>query len=99
MGNTWNKTTSLWEVDTAETLVTKAPGMTTVWVQKIVMYPNAADDTIVFQDSSGADAIKLKAGATDESPVHIDFGEKGRKVQGLTCSALSTSVTADVYLK
>jgi len=99
MGNTWNKTTSLWEVSETGTLASVAPGMTTAWVQKIVMYPNAADDTITFQDSAAADAIKLKAGATDTSPVHIDFGEKGRKVQGLTCSALSTSVTADVYLK
>jgi len=99
MANAWNKTTSLWKVDTAETLVTKAPGLTTAWVLKVVMIPNAANDAITFQDSAAADAIYLKAGATDTSPVQIDFGEKGRRIQGLTCSALSTSVVAYVYLK
>jgi len=99
MANSWKKTTSLWYVDTAETLVTKAPGLTTAWVLKVVMIPNAANDAITFNDSSGDTAIYLKAGATDASPVQIDFGEKGRRVQGLTCASLSTSVVAYVYLK
>ena len=102
MANVWNKTTMLWKVDTAETLVAKAPGMNTVWVAKVVMIPNAANDAITFQDSAGGDAIYLKAGASDTSPVEIDFsaenGGRGRRVYGLTCSALSTSVVAYVYL-
>ena len=102
MANVWNKTTNLWKVDTAETLVTKAPGLNNVWVSKIVMIPNAADDAITFQDSASADAFYLKAGATDESPVELDFsgenGGKGRRVYGLKCSALSTSVVAYVYI-
>ena len=99
MSNAYHKTTRVWYVDTAETLATKAPGLTTAWVRKIVMIPAAADDTIVFQDSAAANAILMKAGATDESPVQIDFGDKGKRVQGLTCSSLSTSVVAYVYLK
>jgi hypothetical protein len=102
MANVFNKTSMLWKVDTAETLVTKAPGMNTAYVSKVVMIPNAANDAITFQNSAGEDSIYLKAGATDTSPVHIDFSNensgRGRRVYGLTCSALSTSVVAYVYL-
>ena len=100
MSNAYHKTTRLWYVDTAsEPLATKAPGQTTAWVRKIVMIPNAADDTIVFHDSAAANAIPMQAGASDASPVQIDFGDKGKRVQGLTCYSLSTSVVAYVYLK
>ena len=102
MANAFNKTTMLWEVDTAETLVTQAPGMNTAWVTKVVLIPNSADDAITFQDSASADAIYLKAGATDESPVAIDFSSenngRGRRIYGLKCSAISTSAKAYVYL-
>ena len=99
MANSYHKTTRLWYVDTAETLVTKAPGLTTAWVRKVVMIPNANDDAITFQDSASANAIYLKAGASDTSPVQIDFGDKCKRIEGLTCSARSTSVVAYVYLR
>jgi hypothetical protein len=92
----------LWEVDTAETLVTKAAGMNKAWVVKVVLYPNANTDTITLQNTASEDFIKLKADTSTTAPVEIDFsaenGGKGRPVYGLKCSAISTSATADVYL-
>jgi hypothetical protein len=99
MANSYKSTTRLWYVDTAETLATKAPDLTTAWVRKVVMVPNAADDAITFQDSASANAIYLKAGATDASPVQIDFGDRCKRIEGLKCSSLSTSVVAYVYLR
>ena len=96
---TWNKTTSLWEA-TANTdiLATDAPGLTTAWVHKIVYVPTTANHAVTFQDSADATAFYLKAGAGDASPVHIDFGNTGRRIEGLKCSAISSG-TAYVYMK
>jgi len=98
MANVFNKTTMLWEVTETGALTAIAPGLNTAWVKKIVMVPHAANDAINFQNASSEDAIYIKAGATDTSPVHLDFGDRGRRVYGLTCQAISTSAKAYVYL-
>jgi hypothetical protein len=96
---TFRSTTMLWEV-TANTdvLATDSPNLTTAWVHKIVYVPTTKDHAVTFQDSASATAFYLKAGATDASPVHIDFGDRGRRINGLKCSAISSG-TAYVYLK
>jgi len=99
MSNDYKETTRLWYVDTPAALATAAPGLTTAWVRKVVMIPANTDDTITFQDSKSANAIYMKAGATNASPVEIDFGDKCKRIEGLKCSGRSTGVVAYVYLK
>lgn len=101
MANTWNKTSMLWKVDSKDTnptLVALAPGFINPTVYDVVYIPNAADDAITFQTGDSEDAIYLKAGASDASPVHLPF-VGGRHVPGLKCTAISSSSVAYVYLK
>ena len=97
MANTFNTKTMVWKVTEAATLITEAPGLKVVWVKKVVFIPNAVDDDIVFQDTNSEDAIVLKAGASDASPIHINFDGLGKRVEGLTCSTYDAG-TAYVYL-
>ena len=100
MANVWNKTSMLWTVtskDTNPTLVALAPGFINPIVYDVVYVPSAADDAITFQTGDSEDAIYLKAGASDASPVHLPFSY-GRHVPGLKCTAISGG-TAYVYLK
>jgi len=97
MANTFNENTMVWTVTETATLITEAPNLNVAWVKKIVYIPSAADDDLVFQDTNSEDAIVLKAGASDASPIHINFDGRGRRVYGLTCSTYDGG-TAYVYL-
>lgn len=99
MSNAFRKSTMVWEVDTVATLVAVAPGLNSVWIKRIVYVPNTAGNSITFQSGSDENAIVLKAGATDTSPVTIDFDGLGRHINGLHCSARSEATDkAYVYL-
>ena len=99
MANAFRKSTLIWEVDTVAALTTVAPGFNNPTIREIVFIPNAASDSITFQSGSNENAIVLKAGASDASPVHLTFPE-GKRVPGLHCSArTSASDKAYVYLK
>ena len=99
MGNAFRSTTMVWEVDTAGTLVANAAGMYNAWVKRIVYIPTTAGNTVTFTDTNDAEAVVLKAGATDTSPVTITFDGRGRRIHGLQCSAISEGTdTAYVYL-
>ena len=100
MANVFNKSSLLWKVDSKDTnpaLTDLAPGIINPTVYDVVYVPSAADDAITFQTGSSEDAIYLKAGASDASPVHLPF-VGGRRVLGLKCTAISGG-TAYVYLK
>jgi hypothetical protein len=100
MANVWNKTSMLWKVDSKDTnaaLTDLAPGFINPIVYDVVYIPAAADNAVTFQTGSSEDAIVLKAGASDASPVHLPF-IGGRHVPGLKCTAI-TAGTVYVYLK
>jgi len=87
----------LWVVDAAGSLTTFTEQ---VRVMKVQLIPNATSDAVTFQDTNSKDAIYLKARATEVAPAEVDFsGEGGRLINGLKCSAISTSAKAYVYLK
>ena len=94
----WRKTALVWEVTDATALITVAAGFNNPTVRKIVYVPSAAADDLVFQNVSSENVIVLKAGAADASPIELDFGEKGKRIQGLTCSTIDGG-TAYVYLR
>ena len=97
MANTFNGDTLTWEVTETASLTTEAAQFKNPKIRKIVYIPSAADDDLVFQTGGSVNAIVLKAGASDASPIHVDFGEKGKRVAGIKCSTIDGG-TAYVYL-
>ena len=93
----WRKTSLVWEVTDATALTAVAATFDNPTVRKIVYVPSAASDDLVFQNGSSENVIVLKAGAADVSPIEVDFGEKGKRIPGLTCSTIDGG-TAYVYL-
>jgi len=73
-----------------------------VYVRKIVLYPNAANDAAVIQEygPTGAlrTAIRIKAGTANADLVSLDWGIKGRRLNGFVLASLSTSAVLDVYV-
>ncbi len=67
-------------------------------LERIIYVPSAADDDLVFKDKvSGTDMIVLKAGASDASPINIDW-PNGKRVPGMYMNTIDGG-TAYVYLK
>ena len=111
MSNTYNKQTRMWEIEGTGTLWTNTLGgvpSNTIgpkYITRVVFVPSSASDDMVIQEtSSSEDAIKLKAGASDASPVTIDFSAenngKGRRLVGAkvtTFDGTGTS-TAEIYI-
>lgn len=87
-----------WTLDTVAVIV--AVGIP-VTVRKIVFYPAAVNNVAVIQEylASGAlaTAMQIKAGPTAVDLVSLDFGPKGRKLNGFKLSTI-TAGTLDVYL-
>jgi len=109
MSTSYNAQTRMWEIDETGTLWTNtlgsAPSNTIgpKWVTRIVFFPSAVSDDIVFQDTtSSEDAIKMKAGPSDISPITLDFsaenGGKGRRFVGLKVSTIDGTSTANLYV-
>jgi len=93
----FRKNTLVWEVTGAASLTTTAPGFNVAVVRKIVYLPSAANDDLVFQNQDSENVIVLKAGAADASPIEVDFGERGKRIQGLKSTTIDGG-TAYVYL-
>ena len=95
--STYNTSTNMWEVDGTDTFEGFAR---TVIINRIIYIPSAAGDELVFQDTADSqNAIVLKAGASDASPIHLDLStEGGRRVNGLKCTTIDGG-TAYVYFK
>lgn len=96
MGNTEYSATGLWTVDSTGTPI--AAGKR-ILIDKIIYFPSAVNDDLVIHDSAGVRAIRLKAGASDISPVHVDFGVEGRPLNGLIIATIDGTSTADIYLR
>ena len=81
--------------------VIRAAG-TPVYVRKIVLYPNAASDAAVIQEY-GPDgvlrtAMRIKASATLVDLVSLDWGIRGRELNGFVLASISASAGLDVYV-
>jgi len=102
MTNAFRGATMVWEVNEAAALTVDNANLKSAWVKRIVYVPNTAGNQITFQSYDGTtntNAIVLKAGASDTSPVTIDFDGRGKRIYGLHCSAISSSSDiAYVYL-
>jgi len=92
--NVYNSATKLWTVDTPDTII--ASGKTVVVVQ-VIYFPAAVGNDLVIQDAEGNDAIILKAGATDASPVRWPAEPGGRTFNGLKIATISAGI-AYIYL-
>lgn len=94
----WRKTSLVWEVTDTTALTAVADDFANPTVKRIIYVPSAAGDDVVFQTGSSENAIVLKAGAADASPITVDFSPEGLRIPGLTCSTIDGG-TAYVYLK
>jgi hypothetical protein len=78
-----------WTLDTVA--VINAVGVSTI-IRRIVYYPAAVGDDAVIQEYSSAaalvDAMSIKAGPSDISPVTIDWGTEGRRFNGFKLSVI-----------
>ncbi|MCK4829687.1 hypothetical protein KA005_78915 [bacterium] len=92
-GNAYKSTTNLWVVDSTGTL--NEGGVTIV---KIIYIPSAVNDDLILDDNADNTAIVLKAGASDVSPIHVDFGEKGRALPSLKVNTIDGG-TAYIYFR
>ena len=91
---TFNSATNMYKCDTAAGSLFTSNQV----LERIIYVPSAANDDLVFKDkSSGTDMIVLKAGASDASPINIDWPE-GKHVPGMYMSTIDGG-TAYVYLK
>jgi hypothetical protein len=99
MANAYRSATNLWEVDSPGKLSADAANLGgRVTIERIIYIPSVADDDLVFEDgTANENAIVLKAGASDASPIHLDFSPRGRKVRDLECLLIDGG-TAYVYL-
>lgn len=93
MGNSFKSTTKLWVIDSTGTL--NAYGVT---ITEVVYVPGAVNHDLVLTDNADNEAIVLKAGPSDVSPVHISFGEKGRKLPSLKVGTIDGG-TAYIYFR
>lgn len=108
MANTYRKANRCWDCTTTGTLWTNTLGgvpSNTIgpkYVTRVVYIPDTAGDDLVFQDVvSSEQAITLKAGAADVSPITVDFsaenGGKGRRFHSLKISTHDGG-TAYIYI-
>jgi len=94
MAITFNSATNMYKCDTAAGSLFTTPKV----LERIIYVPNAASDDLVFKDKSGGtDMIVLKAGASDASPININW-VNGKHVPGMYMSTIDGG-TAYVYLK
>jgi hypothetical protein len=94
MGITHNTATNMYTCTTPAGSLFTTPRV----LERIIYVPSAADDDLVFKDKSGGtDMIVLKAGASDASPIQINWPE-GKHVPGMYMNAIDGG-TAYVYLK
>jgi len=81
--------------------VIRAVGIPVV-IRKIVLYPNAANDAAVIQEygpgGSLRTAMRIKAGTANADLVSLDWGQKGRRLNGCVLASLSTDAVLDVYI-
>ena len=98
-----NDTTNIryWILDTAA--VINALGTQTI-VRKLYLVPNAANDIAVIQEygptGTLVEAMRIKAKSAVTDPVEIDFGSKGRRLNGFKLSSITSSSTKlHVYLE
>ncbi len=84
VSNVFNEETNLWTVDETGSL-----GKTTyVIVGEVLYFPSAVGDDLVFQSGDSVDAIVLKAGASDTSPIHENFRPQGLDIKNIKCSTI-----------
>jgi len=98
MAHTFNENTMLWTITETGALTTDSANSDPAIVSEIIYIPSAAGDDVVLQDGDASeDAVVLKAGASDASPVHKSFRPQGRRINNLTCSTIDGG-TLYVYL-
>jgi len=93
MANTYIGATKLWSIDTTGNISTSG-----IWIRKIVYLPAAANNDLIFTDTSDNNAIVLRAGASDATPIQLDFGDKGWRLDSLKCGTIDGG-TAYVYVR
>lgn len=93
MSNAYKSTTNLWVIDETGTLNTGG-----VTVIRVIYFPSAVDDDLIITDNADNEAIVLKAGASDTSPVHLPMEDGGRKLPSLKIGTIDGG-TAYIYFR
>jgi len=95
MSNIYIARSRKYVVDLAETIVS---GGNWLFIRHIIFFPTDVNQMLVIQHADGTEAIKLRSGASDNSPIHIWFDFDGFKIDGLKIAQIDGG-NADIYLK
>lgn len=69
-----------------------------LFIKHVIFFPSDVNQMFIIQHAAGEEAIKLRSGASDNSPIHIWFDFAGFKIDGLKISQIDGG-NADIYLK
>jgi len=88
MANTYVQSTRLWKLDTVGEVVPAG----VVIIESVIYFPSSVNDDLVLQDAPGNDAIILKAGASDISPIRWPSEPGGLRLNGLKVATIDGGV-------
>ena len=103
MANVFNEHTMLWTVTETGKLSAAEPtasaaSLLNPIIGDLIFVPAVVGDNVTIQDGTAVeDAIILKAGASDISPVHKSFRPQGRRITNPDCTVIDGG-TLYVYL-
>ena len=69
-----------------------------LFIKHVLFFPSAVNQMFIIQHGDGKEAIKLRSGASDNSPIHIWFDFEGFKIDGLKIAQIDGG-NADIYMK
>jgi len=93
MANTFVSSSNLYILDETGAVTTNP-----CVIERIVYFPAVAADDLILNNAAGGNAVLLKAGASDASPVQFNYAGYKKRVHGLTVNTIDGG-TAYVYLR
>jgi len=95
MANNYIGRSRKYVIDEAGTLVSSGKWL---FIKHVIFFPSDVNQMFIIQHAAGEEAIKLRSGASDNSPIHIGFDFAGFKIDGLKIAQIDGG-NADIYLR
>lgn len=86
---------TIWKIDGTGTPVAEGKK---VCIKKVLFFPTAINEELAIQHADGTEAIPLKSGSVDTSPVHLPFDGDGLVLDGMKIATLTAGALVYIYL-